>query len=121
MEIRYSKLIGIPYLQLDCWGIAREFYALQYGIELKRYYDEIPQDRDLASNLIYHSKGDFIRIDSPEFGDLILIKLFGVESHIAVYLGGGKILHTSKNHGCHIDSLAKWQKLVTSYYRVIHD
>jgi cell wall-associated NlpC family hydrolase len=117
----YSSLIGVPYLELDCWGIAREFYRLQFNTELKRYYDEIPQNRAIAENLIYTNKGDFKKIESPEFGDIILIKLFGVESHIAIYLGGGKILHTSKNHGCHIDSLKKWEKVVVAFYRVMND
>jgi cell wall-associated NlpC family hydrolase len=117
----YAKLIGTPYEVLDCWGIAREFYIMEFGIELGRYYEEIPNDRDIARDLIYTNKGDFKKVLVPAFGDIILIKLFGVESHIAVYLGEGKILHTSKHHGCYIDNLSKWEKLVTSFYRVVND
>ncbi len=118
MSSEYAKLIGVPYEKMDCWYIAREFYRLVFGIELKRYYDEIPANRDVAKNLIYTCMGEFEEISSPKFGDLILIRLFGVESHIAVYLGGGKILHTSKKNGCNIDSEAKWKKMIVGYYRV---
>lgn len=121
MDADYSTLIGVSYSTLDCWGVAREFYKLVFNIELKRYYDEIPSNRDLAKNLIYTNKGDFQKTTNPKFGDIILIKLFGVESHIAIYLGGGKILHTSKNNGCYIDSLAKWKHLIVDFYRVAND
>lgn len=121
MEKDFSKLIGIPYSELDCWGIVREWYKIVYGIELKHYYQEIPKNRDIANNLIYSSMGDFKKVDSPIYGDIILIKLFGVESHIAVYLGNGKILHTSHNTGCIIDNLSKWQKVVTGYFRVVNN
>jgi len=115
---KYKHLIGTPYDKKDCWGIVVEFYRLVYGIELKHYYDEVPQSRDIANNLIYHNKGDFKKVSEPMFGDIVLIKLFGIESHIAVYLGDGLILHTSKNTGCVIDRLSKWEKVVTGYFRV---
>jgi cell wall-associated NlpC family hydrolase len=118
---KYSKLIGISYSELNCWDIAREFYLLTYGIELKRYYDDLPSSRDTTKNLIYTNIGDFIVVDNPEFGDIVLIKLFGVESHIAIYLGDGKMLHTSIALGSHIDSINKWKKLIVNYYRVVND
>jgi cell wall-associated NlpC family hydrolase len=118
----YASLIGIPYKTLDCWGIVREFYRLVFKVELKRYYEEIPNDRDVAKNLIYTNMGEFSLIEGlPKFGDIALIRLFGIESHIAVYIDKGKILHTSINNGCHIDSLKKWEKLVVGFYRVKND
>jgi cell wall-associated NlpC family hydrolase len=113
-----SKLIGTPYEVLDCWGIAKEFYRIAFGVELKAYYDGTPQPRDIAENLIYSNKGEFEKVVTPQYGDLIIIRLFGVESHVAVYLDGGRILHTSKNNGCYIDRLSKWNHLISGYYRV---
>lgn len=118
MQGDYSKLIGTCYTKLNCWGVVREFYKIVYGIELKHYCEETPENRDITKNLIYSNMGDFKKVDTPEFGDIILIKLFGVESHIAVYLGEGKILHTSLKTGCIIDNLSKWEKVITSYLRV---
>jgi cell wall-associated NlpC family hydrolase len=103
---------------MDCWQVAQEFYRLVFDIELKHYYQETPKNKDIKSNLIYSNKGDFIKVDSPVFGDLITIKIYGIESHIAVFLGNGKMLHTSDKTGCMIDSLSKWQKMVSGYYRV---
>jgi len=118
MNKNFNELIGIPYEKYDCWGIVREWYKIVFGMELKHYYHEIPNNRDIANNLIYSNMGDFKKVDSPEFGDIVLIKLFGVESHIAVYIGEGKILHTQHKTGCIVDKLSKWEKLVTGYFRV---
>lgn len=114
----YSKLIGTPYNIQDCWGIAREFYRIVFNIDLKRYYDEIPQNRDIAKGLVYTNKGDFKEVSSPQFGDLILIKLFGIESHIAIYIDENTILHTQHRVGCNLDKLSKWKRLIVGYYRL---
>lgn len=114
----YSKLIGVPYSKMDCWRIAVEFYKIVFNHDLKNYYDEIPQNRDIAKNVIYSSMGDFTKVETPKFGDLILIRLYGIESHIAVYIDKDKILHTTDHSGCCIDRLARWEKLIVGYYRV---
>lgn len=117
----FSKLIGTPYKDKDCWHIAKDFYKIEFGIDLKQYYEETPDNRDLQANMIYSNKGEFDKVDSPTYGDIILIKMYGVECHIAIYLDRGKILHTSKKTGCIIDSLSKWEKMVSGYYRVKND
>ena len=69
----YSSLIGIPYTSKDCWGIVVSFYQLCFGIELKRYYDNPPNDIHKAKNLIYSNIGDFTQIGLDEivFGDIM--------------------------------------------------
>ena len=114
----YSKLIGTPYSTLDCWGVVLEFYRLVFNVELKPYYEQIPETRDIAKRIVYDSMKDFIEVSEREFGDILLIKLFGVESHIAVYLGNGTMLHTSKHSGCLIDKISRWEKLIVGTYRM---
>lgn len=114
----YSSLVGTPYEKLDCWGIAKQFYKLCFGIVLNDYYSEVTSDRAKIEGLIRDCKKDFDQVTCPEFGDLILIRMRGLESHIAVYLGRGKILHTQINTGCVVDSLARWEKMVVGFYRV---
>jgi cell wall-associated NlpC family hydrolase len=115
----FSKLIGTPYEQLDCWGIVREFYKLVFNLELKQYYEEVPETRDMAKNIVYASIKDFEEVkDARRFGDIFLIRLFGIESHIAVYLGNGTMLHTSKHSGCLIEKTARWERLIVGTYRI---
>ena len=117
----YSNLIGTPYEKLDCWGVVVSFYQICFGVELKRYYDSPPNDVHKANNLISSNIGDFIPIEDMQdmiFGDILLIYLFGVESHIAVYLGNGKILHTQKKVGCMVDRLCRWKDRVSRVGRL---
>lgn len=116
--LEFSDLIGIPYSEKDCWGIAVEFYSKVFKIQLKNYYEQVPESRDIAKDIVYSSVEDFKEVTVPLFGDLILIKLHGVESHIAIYLGEGRMLHTTIHSGCVIDRLKRWEKLVVGYYRV---
>jgi cell wall-associated NlpC family hydrolase len=113
----YSKLIGIPYETLDCWGIVREFYKIVFNIELRAYYEIVPKTREEAKEIVYNSMADFVEVKDREFGDIFLIKMFGVESHIAVYLGNGTMLHTSKHSGCLIEKVTRWEKLIVGTYR----
>jgi len=117
----YSKLIGTPYSDLDCWGVAREFYRLVFGIELKRYFEGETPSRDTTENLIFSNRGDFLEVEKPRFGDIILIKLLGIECHIAIYLDATSILHTQNKVGCMIDRFSRWEKRTSGFYRIAND
>lgn len=117
----YSKLLGTPYSDKDCWGIVVEFYKVVFDIELNRYYQDIPTSRDNVKNLIYSNMGDFTQVEEKDkqLGDVMVIKVFGVESHIAVYLGDDSMLHTTIHSGCVIDRVLRWKHLIVGYYRVV--
>lgn len=116
----YSKLIGVPYEEKNCWAIVREFYLIVLGVELKSYFDgdSTPPPSDVRS-LIYTNIGDFEKIDgAPLLGDIILMKLRGIESHIGVFLGENKLLHSVEGIGCHIDRVDRWHNMISGYYRI---
>jgi len=112
----YSNLIGIPYEKKHCWDIAKDFYNQVLGVDLKHIYDGDLTDRGLIKSLIYTHKGEFVKVRKPKFGDLVTIRLHGVEVHLAVYVSNGQILHTTKTTGSIIDRLGRWVNLVTGYY-----
>jgi cell wall-associated NlpC family hydrolase len=114
----YSDLIGIPYSESDCWGIARLFYKIELGIELNRYYDSAPNDIKIANQLIYSNMGDFEKVTSPNFGDIVLLNLYGIEAHIGIYLNEQQLLHTTRHSGCVIDRMDRWSRMVVGFYRV---
>ena len=117
---KYASLIGVPYHEKSCYQIVQEFYRLEFGAELQSYYEELPENRDITKGLIYSSMRDFDNVthDARKFGDIVLLKLYGVESHIGVYVGEGTILHTTIHSGCVIDRLSRWEKLIVGFYRV---
>lgn len=116
-ERNYKELIGVPYEESDCWGIIVRFYKIMFNIELNEYYKDRPQNDESARDTIYACMKDFVEVPSPEYGDLILIKVRGVASHIAVYVGGGFMLHTAIHCGCIVERIARWEKTVVGYYR----
>ena len=122
IPIEVSQLIGTPYEVKDCWAIVREFYLHTFNIELKPYYDGLPKEKNDAREIIKSSTKDFVLARGElQFGDILLIRLFGVECHIAVYIGNGRILHTKKGTGCMVDRYATWSKSVSQTYRVAND
>lgn len=119
----YSKLLGIPYAKRDCWGIVVDFYKLAFNLELKEYYSHIPESPESAKNLVFAHMKDFYQVEEKDrkFGDIILIKLMGVECHIGVYIGDDRILHTTNHSGCVIDRALRWKHLIVGYYRIKDD
>lgn len=120
MKYNYAYLVGIPYKDLDCYGLVKKFYTEILNKELKSYYDVTPTEREVMNDLVTSSKGDFIQVEVPEFGDIVLIKIAGLESHIAVYVGGGFILHTLVSTQASVVQRInpRWRHVVSGYYRL---
>jgi cell wall-associated NlpC family hydrolase len=113
----FTEFVGVPYEKADCWRLSQLFYQKVFGIELKSYYEHTPRDRSDRQNLIFTNVGEFKKVDKPEFGDLILIRVLGIESHIAVYIGDGMMLHTSEKTGSVLEPIARWQRRIVGFYR----
>jgi cell wall-associated NlpC family hydrolase len=119
MKADYACLIGVPYKELDCFGVVQKFYDICFGIDLGINYSGLPEEAKILE-MVEASKGRFIEIgeEEPIFGDLILIKIKGIERHIAVYLGNDKMLHSLANTGSCIEPIYKWRNMVSGIYRV---
>ena len=82
---------------VDCYSLVRDWYAREYGIEL-RDYDRRDQWWDHGQNLYLDNfaKEGFSKIEVKEVrrGDLILMNLVSpVPNHAAIYLGDQQGLH----------------------------
>jgi len=117
MRSNYSSLIGISHEEKNCWDIAVDFYRLVFDLELKHYYGKETPNRIDTSALIYSNKGDFVKVDQPVFGDLIIFSIHGIESHIGIYIDQTIFFHSSKTTGSVHDRLDRWKTLIVGYYR----
>lgn len=113
----FSEFIGIEYSKMDCWRLTQHFYQRVFGIELKSYYEHTPLERSDRKSLIYTNVGEFKRVEEPQFGDIVLIKILGIESHIAIFMGGGMMLHTTEKTGSCLEPVARWKKQIVGYFR----
>lgn len=113
-----AKYVGIPYEKKNCWDLTVAFYHEVLNIDLFHIYSGETPSRPETKNLIYSNIGEFEEVSSPEFGDVIIMKILGVESHISVYIGEGRMLHTSKRIGSVIEPIARWKKHIVGFFRV---
>lgn len=82
----WSDLVGLPHEEAGCWHLAREVYRRQ-GIEIA---ESVAAYVDSSSWLIVPRE-----MIAP--GDLVALGPNGVPVHVAIYLGEGRCLHSSKS------------------------
>ncbi len=117
MTFDLRKYIGRDYREFNCLDVVKEFYMDQYGITVKDYYEgDTPSSKEVES-LIVSNKGDFIQVSDPMFGDIVVIKLHGIECHIGVCVGRGRFIHSTKKVGSNLDQLQRYSNLISGYYR----
>ncbi len=86
---------------LDCYGVIRDFYARELGIDLPNFERHDGWWNDGHSNLYLDHFAEAGCVPVPEGepmqrGDILLFQIRsgnGVPNHAAVYLGDGRILH----------------------------
>jgi len=96
-----SKWFGSPYRMggcskggVDCSCFVKSVYEDVYGIELTR------TSRSMYQNAAKVRKGEL------QEGDLIYFKIRGRRiSHVGIYLGDNKFVHSSRSYGVVIDNL----------------
>lgn len=127
-----SRLIGVPYLDkgrdaeigLDCWGVVRAALSAD-GIEIPSYvgaYASAEEVREVAA-LIERESATWVRVPRHEaaLGDVVRLWIRHREapSHVGVYLGGGKMLHTRRSCGACVEDLTLplWAPRVVDFWR----
>lgn len=100
MKANLRDLIGKPYAPhgrgpdaYDCFGLAIEVLS-RYGIALPDAY-YLDENRSFNSIVIEDVAREYVipKVETPEDGDLVVMRINGVPSHIGVYIGDGKCIH----------------------------
>lgn len=124
-KVDIRDMIGKPYKEhgrgpdgYDCYGIAVEFYS-RAGI---RFPDVFYSDHDQEGlcgeiKVAVMSGLPARRIDVPEYGCLVEMELGG-SPHVGVYLGGGRLMHATRNIGVCVQDVTCYGRLVKGYWRV---
>jgi len=102
----------------DCWELVKFFYLKVFSIDMKLdgYYVN-PNNREEVSRLIEIEKNQFTKVDTPEFGDVLVLRIYGQAAHLGIHINDTKILHTQKGTGSILDTYTKWAKRVEGVYR----
>lgn len=113
-----SKYVGREYEDYNCFDLAKEFYRDFYDLNIQHYFEgeRVPPKHEIEC-LIKSSIGDFEKVQSPKFGDVIAIKLYGYTSHIGIYVGEGEFLHSIQGTGSCLDKISRYERMIDGYYR----
>lgn len=124
MDFTYDDLIGAPFVDggrdpktgLDCWGLVKEAFRRQ-GCEVPDYHISAIEAADIADTM-KRQEDDWIRLDGPRAGCLVLLRLTpGLwANHVGIYIGDGRFLHAYLPTGVCVDRLRRWQSRIVGYY-----
>jgi cell wall-associated NlpC family hydrolase len=105
VAVEAREWIGTPFVWgqsqkgagCDCegliWGVAK---ALDYPEAASFYaqYATYRKFRPAPSAMLVEGMADlFDRVDEPEEGDILLLNVSGKPQHLAIYVGGGRVVH----------------------------
>lgn len=116
-KISLMKYIGKPYEKYHCLDLVKEFYLDHFNIVLKEYFEGPVPDATGVESIIISNKGDFIQTKKPRFGDIVIIKIKGLECHIGVVAHNGTFLHSTKVIGSNMDRLERYKHVIAGFYR----
>lgn len=123
-EIQTEKYIGIKYQVngrdysgIDCYGLVRLVYKEELGIDLPSFIEEgINPER--TQELILQYREGWEPTETISTGDVVIFKVMGVDSHIAIAISPTHFLHARQGYESAIESFSspKWKnRLVGSY------
>jgi hypothetical protein len=118
MVYSLHKYIGRSYETCNCFDLVKEMYQDFFKLDLCHYFEDsqVPERKEVES-LIVSNKGDFVKVDSPVFGDIVVIKFFGIECHIGFCLDTKRFVHSARGIGSNIEKLDRYAHLIAGYYR----
>jgi cell wall-associated NlpC family hydrolase len=116
-----DKYIGIPYTKygreretgLDCWGLVREIYKNELGIELPSFVGEYEASKRVSINNVFDKEKNRWEALSKESEiqefDVAAFHRFGVVYHTGVCLGKStKMIHLENKAGCLVEDFSRF-------------
>lgn len=101
----------------DCFGLFAEL-CRRRGLAIPEH----PTPADLCqrqSDIMIAAAAEWIRLDAPESGCAVVLRIGPWMSHIGMVLEGGKFIHASKRCGITVARLddVMWLERIAGYYR----
>lgn len=109
----------------SCWGCVRAYYRHVLGVELPEHdtgYEtagETVEDREAIRALVEGARPAWRRVERPQAGDLLLMRVAGRPIHVGVVVNRAQFLHAEKRIGTVIERLASpiWSRRIEGAYR----
>jgi hypothetical protein len=129
MNLWWNDYIGIPYVEkgrdksgLDCWGLVRLVYQDQYKIDLPSFAENYEHaDTAKIQELLSQGKELWATVDKPDVGDVVLLRINGLYSHVGVVISENQFLHIRDGSDSVIERFdtGVWKHRVGGFYKYV--
>lgn len=126
-----EQFIGIPYVPhgreytgADCWGIVFLYYRDVLGSPIPAYSAEMEvrafKNRDIGPLMAAEREKHWRTVEEPQTGDCVLMRAGRYDSHVGIYLGQGRMLHSEGPEPSVIERIngMRWRNRISGYYRL---
>lgn len=122
--IQYREFLGRPFQlgKQDCFELVRNFYRLNYGIEIRNYARPNDWDSSVLDIIGHaHEREGFSKVQEWTLtnlrpGDVLCMAIgSSVANHYAIYVGDGKIVHHLTNSLSSEEELRPFWRRCTVY------
>lgn len=127
-----NKYISVPFEEhgrsargCDCWGLARLIYKEELNIDLPELLDyKNTKDGKSIAELyeVEHQEWEEISVGQEKPFDVLVFRMMGLPTHIAVVVDKGLMIHCEKGCGTHISEYnreAQWKTRLAGIYRYV--
>ena len=119
---KISDFIGIPYgfrdePGLDCYQLVIQVLKGVYGKDVPDYNFEGTW-READKGFLEH-KGDFVKVKTPEPGDVVLLRVGYRPIHCGVVVSRTTMLHSLRGSNSCVEKFnsTKWRNRIEGFYR----
>lgn len=100
----------------DCYGLAMEVLK-RNGIILPEIpYLDFKNREEIREDILFNTEYEIIA--KPVENCIIEMEVKGQPLHVAVYIGNGKIIHSTRNMGVIIEPIRIYQNRIRGCYKV---
>jgi cell wall-associated NlpC family hydrolase len=129
MNMTLVRFLGIPYTvngeppaACDCWTLVRWFCREELAMELPRFlYDaeSITEDsaEQIAQETVRGLSEHWVKVDTPQRGDVMVMTMAGVSQHCGVYVDDGNFLHSLPGRDSTLERVSLWKNHIVGFYR----
>lgn len=123
-----AKYVGIPFENrgcsfngCDCYGLIVLIYKNELGIEIPSFQIDHTKTKTVLEEYKKQVIGNWVKVDEPELYDGIAMAEDPMHpslvQHFGMYIGGGKIIHSTSKTGVIIDSIENIKASIKGIYR----
>jgi len=100
-----QRFVGVPYVAhgreytgADCWGLLFLYYRDELGTPIPSYSSEMRERdfhrKDIGPLMDVEIERLWLQVDEPQPGDGVLLRAGRFNTHVGVFLGAGRMLHS---------------------------